>query len=396
MIWYAEKKRNTAVPADQLPDICGIRLNGYAESFRELARSFEVGRSSKLCDRRTLFEEERQSENRKVIAGHLKELADIMEQTAEEIAGLEPLEKGLWKKLLIAMRDRDVELEGACILPANENGRQISLRLRTRREGGIPAADLADLLEPFFGRKYTLSYTTAEWVDSESRTFLFVEQPIYMAFTGFARVVKSGEEISGDNISVLQSEKGTLSLLLSDGTGSGDGACRGSGWVLDLTEKLIENGYGAETALRLVNAAAVTMGDEIGHPTLDMCQIDLARGCCEFCKAGGAISFHKRGSEVEPVEGGQLPLGIFQDLEPHRKFLSLRDGDSIILMTDGVLDAFHENGYEESVVGFLENMDETGPQEMAEKLMQLAIFASGGNIRDDMTILVAMIRKNPV
>jgi hypothetical protein len=40
-------------------------------------------------------------------------------------------------------------------------------------------------------------------------------------------------------------------------------------------------------------------------------------------------------------------------------------------------------------------MEDIGPREMAEKLMQLAIFATAGNVRDDMTILVATLWKNP-
>ena len=130
-------------------------------------------------------------------------------------------------------------------------------------------------------------------------------------------------------------------------------------------------------------------------PTLDICQLDLERGDCLFCKAGGAISFRKRGSEMEEIAGGQLPLGIFQDLEPQRQYLRLQEGDSIILMTDGVLEAFRDRGYEDAVRDCLANMEDETPREMAEKLMQLAIFASEGKVRDDMTILAATLWRNP-
>ena len=71
------------------------------------------------------------------------------------------------------------------------------------------------------------------------------------------------------------------------------------------------------------------------------------------------------------------------------------EGDSIILMTDGVLEAFRDRGYEEAVRDCLANMEDETPREMAEKLMQLAIFASEGKVRDDMTILAATLWKNP-
>lgn len=391
---FLEEKKKQAPWQYKMPDVCGVKLYGYAESFRELAKSFEKPEPSEGLDRRSFFEEERLRENCGVIAGHLEELAQIMERTAKEVAGLEPLEERTWKRLTHLLREQHLFLEGACML-SPEGERQLSLVLRTDRAEGVPAQKAEGILNDLLGGTYCLSLTSPERVERESDTYLFVEQPLYVAFTGFARVIKGREAVSGDNYSILQSERGNLTLLLSDGTGSGEDACRGSGWVLDLTEKLLETGYSPETALKMVNATAVTKGEEVGHPTLDMCRLDLRSGDCDFCKAGGAVSYRKRGREVEEIPGGQLPLGIFQDLEPHRNFLRLREGDSIILMTDGVLEAFREKGYEEAVRSSIAGMDVENPREMAEKLMQLAIFASEGNIRDDMTILAATLWKNP-
>lgn len=395
MMQFMDERRKQGGIQSSLPDICAIRLGGYAESFRELAKSFERDEPAEAIDRRAFFEEERLRENCSVIAGHLNELAAIMEETAGEVAALEPLEEKIWRKLYQALREQGVCLEGACLVPCREMGCQISLRLRAQRREEIPCELVEVILSSIVAKKFCLSLCCPGSVDRESRTFLFVEQPEYAAFTGFARVVKGQENISGDNYSILQAECGKLTMLLSDGTGSGERACQGSGWVLDLTEKLLESGYSPETAFRMVNSTAVTKGEEIGHPTLDMCRVNLHRGSCEFCKAGGAVSFRKRGNQVEQISGGQLPLGIFQDLEPHRQYLQLREGDSIIMMTDGVLEAFREKGYEEAVRNCIAELDVENPREMAEKLMQLAIFGSEGNIRDDMTILAATLWKNP-
>ena len=389
-----EKLPRERMPWEKLPDVCGEKLCVYAESFRELARSFHKDQPAPGLDRRTFFEEERLRENCEVIAGHLMEVADIMEQTAVEVTSAEPMEERTWRKLVRGLKEKGLYLEGACRLP-RQSGSQISLTLWTNWPEGVSPREAEEVLERVLGIRYCLSLSAPEKVEREERTYLFVEEPCFLAFTGFARVMKGSEQISGDNYSILQSERGTLTLLLSDGTGSGEEASRGSGWVLDLMEKLLETGYSPETALRMVNATAVTKGEELGHPTLDICQLDLERGDCQFCKAGGAISFRKRGSEMEEIAGGQLPLGIFQDLEPQRQYLRLQEGDSIILMTDGVLEAFRDRGYEDAVRDCLANMEDETPREMAEKLMQLAIFASEGKVRDDMTILAATLWRNP-
>ena len=390
-----EAKKKSDAFSQTIPEICRYQLTEYADSFRELARSFEKKEEQSIKDRQTLFEGERLRENCDVIAGHLLEMAQIMEQTADEVSCIEPLEEKLWKRLSREMRVEGIHLDGACLLPNNEYGRKLSMHLHTLQIADIDTKKALDVLERVLGQSYSISLASSEHITRESKLYLFVEKPKYMAFTGFARVIKGKEEVSGDNYSILQSECGKVTLLLSDGTGSGQQACEGSGFVLDLAERLLDTGYSMETAMRMINSIVLAKGEELGHPTLDMCRVDLHNGNCDFCKAGGAVSFRKRGVQVEEIMGGQLPLGIFQDLEFYRKYELLHEGDSVILMTDGVLEAFREKGYEEAVQKALSAMEEDSPREMAEKLMQLAIFASEGNVRDDMTILAVTLWRTP-
>ena len=65
-----------------------------------------------------------------------------------------------------------------------------------------------------------------------------------------------------------------MTILLSDGTGSGEKACADSGKVLDLMEKMLEAGFGMETAINMVNSAVLSRGEQSNHPTLDICSLD--------------------------------------------------------------------------------------------------------------------------
>ena len=159
MQFMEEKMRQDRIRF-QVPSVCGEILCGYAESFRELARSFEKKEPPKGLDRRSFFEEERLRENCGVIARHLMELADIMDQTAEEMTGLEPLEEKIWRRLLQKMRGKGLIMEGACRMPlGGKSGKigQITLCLRTDREGGIPAREAEEILSSVLGKKYCLS-----------------------------------------------------------------------------------------------------------------------------------------------------------------------------------------------------------------------------------------------
>ena len=111
---------------------------------------------------------------------------------------------------------------------------------------------------------------------------------------------------------MLESEKGRLLLLLSDGTGAGEDASRGSGRVLDLMEKMLEAGFDTEESVNMLNSALYAQNEEEDHPTVDICSLDLYSGECEICKVGGAATFLKESGRTECIGGESLPLGIFQ------------------------------------------------------------------------------------
>lgn len=88
---------------------------------------------------------------------------------------------------------------------------------------------------------------------------------------------------------------------------------------------------------------------------------------------------------MEALGSGSLPLGIFQrtDTTPIRR--SLKDGDYLVMVSDGVVDAFGEENYERMKL-FLSCLKEQNPGEIAEKLLRAAICAGEGRIQDDMTV----------
>ena len=73
---------------------------------------------------------------------------------------------------------------------------------------------------------------------------------------------------------------------------------------------------------------------------------------------------------------------------------TLNPGDMLVMMTDGVLDAFGEEGGDEILQEIIAEITEQNPGEIAEILLQTAIHRSEGRIYDDMTIVVAGIWEN--
>ena len=161
--------------------------------------------------------------------------------------------------------------------------------------------------------------------------------------------------------------------------------------VVDLTQQLLETGFSPRSALKLVNTVLLLSGAQ--HPaTLDLSCVDLHTAVLEVMKLGAVPTFIIGQEGVERLEAGQVPAGVLRDAEPVLISRKLWEGDRIVMVTDGVLDALPGDDKAESMRQFLEGMEETGPQELAEKILDFAISCIPMP-RDDMTVLTAGIWK---
>ena len=207
---------------------------------------------------------------------------------------------------------------------------------------------------------------------------------------GISRIPREGEEISGDNYMVKNQLPGQAILSLSDGMGSGRMANADSETVMELTEQLLETGFSARAALKLVNTVLLLNGQNERPATLDLCLVDLYSGVMEVMKLGAAASFIMGKSTVEIMESDCVPAGILNPVEPALLSKKLWDGDRIVLVSDGVLDAMPGEYKEEAFRDFLAGLPEAGPQETAEMIMTYAL-ALDEEPKDDMTVLVGGI-----
>ena len=89
--------------------------------------------------------------------------------------------------------------------------------------------------------------------------------------------------------------------------------------------------------------------------------------------------------EIRTLYSESLPIGIIEDICPAVCTLSLRQGDALVMMTDGICDALGEEltaVVAESLAAF------SDPEEAANGILSLARKRSGA---DDMSVMVAVI-----
>ncbi len=372
------------------------RLLTYADSFRELARtmdgSFAITEDEE--NRESVLEARHFWDSQQLLCGNLKEMARIMDKVASEVFRLRPLEEKIRRTVIHGMRQEGIIVTDIYYIERPGERTAIGMSMYTRRDHGCSSEQAADMLSVLLNKRLEVSVASPYQIDEETRSFVFVEESAYVVLSGVAKAVKEEETISGDNYSIIESEKGKLTVLLSDGMGSGEKASRDSTWILDLMEKLIETGYSLEGSLKLINNALLSRPDKQNMSTLDLCDLDLYDGTCSFYKIGGAASFLKREHTVEQIESPSLPMGIFPIESPEVIRGKVQDGDYIVMMTDGVLDALGQNRYEETMRQIIESVKEQNPKEIARRILQFVLHLSGGRIQDDMTVIVLGIWEN--
>ena len=377
-----------------LTDYSKRRLLTYADSFKELAAGLSFTYRDAGEDRQQVLEKRRLWEKQQVICKNMTEMSNILSAVATEAFQLEALPDRQYKKVVQALHLERLWVTDLFYMQPHstvggEEGRPIlGVRMYAQKNGGIRAGEVADMLSVLLDHCFVPSATCPYMVDKEEKYYFFVEEPVFMVMPGYAKAVRENESISGDNYALIESVKGQMTVLLSDGMGSGEKACRDSEAVLDLMEKMLEAGYDLDTAIRLVNSTLAVSEEKYNMSTLDVCNIDLYSGMCSFRKMGAATTYLKSNSYVEEIRKNTLPLGIFQNSDAEIVTRELIENDYIIMMTDGITDALALVGYEEMLGSYLEDLQETNPGEIAKRVLRFALQHSNGRVMDDMTVVV--------
>lgn len=377
------------------------KLQECAGTLHNLASAFLIEEKEEQAtdkERQNLFLKRRLKESRSLVADHLKEMAAIMEKTAEEkikiIRPGEKKEKHMAKLLL----QEGLVLEDFFVLEKEDGRKEVVARIYQNQLPGknkyYSTEEVAAFLSVIVNMRLIPTIKSPFFITDKAENFRFEEDSKYMVLTGFAKTVKEGERVSGDNYSFFETDDKRFYGVLSDGMGSGERAEEDSGMVLDMAERFLDSGFSAKLTAKMINDIILAGGEGKNMSTLDICSVDLYTGETEFLKVGAAYSLLKRDGYVEKIPSLSLPLGIFYDMEINQYRKQLLDGDYIFLFSDGILDSFAGEEGEEFLKEMVARIPYRRPSEMAGHIMRHAISVAGGRIKDDMTVLVMGVWEN--
>ncbi|MDR0898345.1 MAG: SpoIIE family protein phosphatase [Oscillospiraceae bacterium] len=226
-----------------------------------------------------------------------------------------------------------------------------------------------------------------------SDQLLFVQIPRLRLHIGRAACPIDGEALCGDSTLCGRLDAGRYLMAISDGMGSGLSANAESRAALTLLLRALQAGYARADALRAVNALLLACRGEETYATLDLCLLDLNSGEAVLDKQSACPSYLLSGGRCQRIGGDALPMGILSDaVRPGGLAVRLEPGDLLLMVSDGVLDAF--GGEDAPLLSALSALhparDSATPQEIAQALLQRALERTEGRAADDMTVLVGV------
>lgn len=253
---------------------------------------------------------------------------------------------------------------------------------------------IAPLLSEILGETVSVRQEKTGVPAAHLTTVVFGSAKLFEVETGVAGVAKDGDLLSGDSFTITELGNGKFAVALSDGMGNGARARMESSAALSMLEQLLQSGIDERLAIKSVNSVLLLRSPDESFATVDLALIDLYAAHATLLKIGSTPSFIKRGCDIIPIAAGNLPIGILQEIEVDLLRVQLKPGDTLVMMTDGVLDApEYAVNKELWMKRVLQEIETDDPQELADELLQTAIKQNPAGIRDDMTVIVSRIVK---
>jgi stage II sporulation protein E len=352
-----------------------------AEEFiAETNRGFELAKLNRILNSRIL-------ESREVIAEQLREVSTVIQDITGDIYGAVEVARIEEERVVKRLRSEHIIAKDITIFERGNKRKEIILSAACRGGRCVTAKEAAAIISEALGVRVKVSESSKSVIAREYESFTFIEDTKFKILSGVARAMK--EAVSGDNFSLLPLESGEYMIALSDGMGTGKEAGDESEMVMSLLEQMIESGFKAETAIKLINSSLVLKTDRQAFSTIDMSIINLFTGMCEFIKIGAAAAFIKRDNWVETITSTTMPIGMFGNVDYDTVTKKLYEGDIIIMVTDGVLDSFPEENKEAAMEKLIMEIKSRNPQEIANRILDKTLAQSNFEPIDDMTVITA-------
>jgi len=344
--------------------------------------------------RYTLVWKKKISNSRYALSHQMEETGKLIGDLANRFSADVEFDSGLEEEIMVAMDKLGIQLDHVTVIKGKDS---IEIDIRHKNCGGKREciSKIIPEIRRITGKHFVKSDASCSFSVGDGCLLKLREAYKYSIVTGIARKQKQASSVSGDNYSLMELKDGKFFMILSDGMGSGPMAAMESGMAVNLIEKFLAAGYDQNTALEAVNSLLLIRSDNDNYATVDMTIINQYTGEVEFLKVGAVSTFIKYKDRVDVIRNSSLPAGILDKIDVEFNRRKVGDGDFVVMITDGVLEANDKDlDKEKWLEEIIYNIDTRNPKKMADIIMEKCLEKSKGQTSDDMTVLVAKIWKS--
>ena len=308
--------------------------------------------------------------------------AKIINDALEEDAGEYRYDPEQEKQVAEYLKDAGITAGGVTVY--GNRRRQILIRNVNVEHARVTLETLRSDLGEMCGME--LSRPTFEVEGQVSTMTLQAKKKI--AVLGAKNSLSADGEVSGDTINLFSNKKDYFYALISDGMGSGQEAAFTSNLCSVFLEKMLRAGNRAGTSLRMLNnliCSKETDSLRECSSTVDLMELDLMTAEASFIKSGAAPSFIVRGNAVHRLQVGSAPIGIIRGIETQATPFLLKEGDTVVMISDGIL----QNDPEcEWLTEYLTGVSQLSPEEI---VYRICLRASNTDTQDDCSAVALRI-----
>lgn len=213
-----------------------------------------------------------------------------------------------------------------------------------------------------------------------------------------AKVAKYAVSESGDTLEMIERPGGGLSLVLTDGQGSGAGAKALSHLAARKAVSLLADGVRDGAAARATHDFLYAHKKGRVSATLNIVSVDLITNTIVISRNSHCPVIVADPVSLHVYDQPCQPIGIYPRTKPVITEIPIAPGITAVIYSDGVLHAGERTGQRLDVVAALEDLLQdryAAAQAVADGLLAAAVARDRGRPGDDVSVVVVAVRPRP-
>ena len=334
-------------------------------------------------------------ETRNVISKQIRDISKSIESISKSLDQDIMLNLDKEKEIFDELQRNNIIVDKVNYIQENNEDFKITIEMKNCRDGCLCDEKLLKIISDFVGESLDIQKIGCHCLGENCKVILTKAEK-FKVVTEVATMSRDGHIFCGDNYTFMEIYEGKYMMAISDGMGKGKKAYDESSVTIDILENMMEAKIDKEIVINTINNMLLLKSSEEIFSTLDLGIIDLKKGRLETVKMGACSTYISRENKyVDLISSSSLPVGILSEVNLDRHNVKIKDGDFIIMVSDGIVDAGKNNDFGENwLIYFLKKLTTANPKEIANQILDRALELQLGDVEDDMTVLVTKVTSN--